>query len=238
MDIRGKVVFITGASEGIGLETARGFARAGARVAVVARSADKLRALADELSGQGAETVAIPADVCDEDQLRGAIRQAVERLGGIDILINNAGQAAAGTVEDMSLDDFRRITELNVYGPIIAMQEAIPVMREHGGGLIINVSSMVSKMRIPALSAYAATKVALNMISDTARVELAEDNIRVISIFPRMTSTRFRENSLGNMELRSRQRTSTSAPVDTPEHVAERILSAAISEPEEQYMTE
>jgi NAD(P)-dependent dehydrogenase (short-subunit alcohol dehydrogenase family) len=91
-------------------------------------------------------------------------------------------------------------------------------------------------MHIPGLSAYAATKVALNMLSDTARVELAPDNIRVISVLPRMTATRFRENSLGSSELRRQQRANPNVPVDSPEYVAEKILCAAIKEPEEQYM--
>ena len=109
-------------------------------------------------------------------------------------------------------------------------------MRAHGGGIIINVSSMVSKMNLYGLAGYACTKSALNTISDTARDELAQDNIRVISIFPRMTATDFQQHSLGNRDLRRRQRSNPNVPVDPPEHVAERILAAAINEPEEQYV--
>lgn len=238
MDIQGKVVLITGASAGIGLATARSFAQAGAKLALVARSGEVLAGLADELRQQGAEAIVIPADLRKPEQVKHAITKAIQHFGHIDILINNAGQAASGTVEKVSLDDFHQIVELNVYAPVIAMQAVIPNMRVHGGGLIINVSSMVSKMRIPALSAYAATKTALNMLSDTARVELAPDNIRVITIFPRMTATDFAKRSLGNQEERQRQRQQTGAPipVDTAEHVAGKILYAAINEPEEQYM--
>ena len=116
------------------------------------------------------------------------------------------------------------------------MQAVIPVMREHGGGLIINVSSMVSKMHIPGLAAYAATKAALNMLSDTARFELAQESIRVITVFPRTTATDFGKHSLrGNPELRRRQREGTPVPVDTAEYVAERIYKAVVEEPVEQY---
>ncbi|MGE5138841.1 MAG: SDR family NAD(P)-dependent oxidoreductase, partial [Rudaea sp.] len=117
------------------------------------------------------------------------------------------------------------------------MQAVIPRMRASGGGLIINISSMTSKMHIPGLSAYASSKAALNLISETARQELAGDNIRVITVYPRTTATDFGKNSLGNPELRQRQRASRpGVVVDTPEHVAERILQAAEKEPAEQYM--
>ena len=159
--------------------------------------------------------------------MRQAVAETVGHHGRVDILISNAGQAASGTVADLNPDDFHQILALNVFGPLIAMQAAIPVMRRDGGGLIINVSSMVSKMRLPGLAAYAATKAALNMLSDTARVELAGEHIRVISIFPRMTATDFVRNSLGDPELRQRQRANPSAPVDIHAAVAAVAAVAA-----------
>ena len=236
MEISGKVVLITGASAGIGLATVRRFAREGARLALVARSAECLEQLAEELRALGGDALAIPADLCDPAQVKRAVAETARHFGRLDILINNAGQAAAGTIANLNPADFRQIIDLNVFAPLIAMQEAIPLMRRQDGGLILNVSSMVSKMRIPGLSAYAATKAALNMLSDTARVELAAEHIRVISIFPRLTATDFGKHSLGNEELRQRQRANIQAPVDSPEHVAERILAAAVNEPDEQYM--
>lgn len=228
---------ITGASAGIGLATARRFAKAGAKLSLVARSTDALEALASELSGQGSEAIAVTADLRDLDQIKRAIETTAKRFGRIDILINNAGQAASGTIAQLEPDHFRQIIELNVMGPLHAMQAVVPIMREHGGGIVINISSMVSKMRIPGLAGYAATKSALNMLSDTARGELEGDNIRVISVFPRLTSTDFQQHSLGNQEQRRQQRAPhPSIPVDPPEHVAEKILFAAEHEPEEQYM--
>lgn len=239
MEISGKVVLITGASMGIGLATAHAFAGAGAKLALVARSGDLLAGLAAELRAQGHEALAVPADLSDPEQITRAIAETVHHFGRIDILINNAGQAAAGAIAELELDSFRRIVELNVYAPLLAMQAAIPVMRTHGGGVIINVSSMVSKMRIPGLGAYAATKAALNLLSDTARGELAAEQIRVISVFPRMTATDFSKHSLGNRamhrEMHGAQRP-TPIPVDSAEHVAGKILAAAIAEPDEQYM--
>jgi NAD(P)-dependent dehydrogenase (short-subunit alcohol dehydrogenase family) len=237
MNVSGTVTIITGASEGVGLATARRFSADGAKVVLAARSAAKLAALAEELRGQGREALAVPTDMCDRAAVNRLVEETARHFGRIDILINNAGQAAAGTAADMREEDFRRIIDLNVFGPLYAMQAAIPVMRRGGGGLIINVSSMVSKMRIPGLGAYAATKVALNMVSETARVELAADKIRVIVVYPRMAATDFGEHSLGDQGLRARQRAATAdVPRDSAEAVAEKILEAARKEPEEQYM--
>ena len=243
MDIPGKVTIITGASAGIGLITARRFAAAGAKLVLVARSADKLAALAEELAGQGHDALALPADMRDAAAVGRMIEQAFEHYGRIDILINNAGQATAGAVAQVNPDDYRQIIELNLFGPLYAIQAAVPKMRQGGGGLIINISSMVTKMHIPGLAAYASTKSALNMLSDTARVELAPANIRVITVYPRLTATDFGKNSLGNQAMRQGQRGhgAPGAPggaptADSPELVADRILDAAQREPQEQFM--
>lgn len=239
MDITGKVTIITGASEGIGLATARCFSEAGAKVVLVSRSKDKLAALVKELAGQGREAVGLPADMRDPSAITGMVDAAFKHFGRIDVLINNAGQAEAGTVAAVDMADFQQIMALNVYGPVHAIQAVVPKMRTGGGGVIINISSMVSKMKIPGLGAYAATKAALNLISDTARVELAPDNIRVITVFPRATATDFGKHSLGDRKLRQEQRGRAAAsayPVDSAEYVAGKILNAARTEQAEQYM--
>jgi short-subunit dehydrogenase len=238
MDIRDKVVIVTGASDGIGLATARRLAAAGAKVVLSARSQEKLEATAQELKAQGYEATAIPADMrrqADVDQL---IAAAHRQYGQIDVLINNAGQAIAGDIASLDLEAFRQVIDLNIFGPVYAMQAVVPLMRQNGGGIIVNVSSMVSKMAIPGLSGYASTKSALNMISQTARGELAPENIRVITVFPRITATSFGKNSLGNREMRQHQRSGPPRDVviDPPEHVAEKILEALQTEPAEQYM--
>lgn len=203
---------------------------------MVARSRNKLNQLAEELRIGGYEALVIPTDMTVRSQVDRMIDETVKKYGGVDILVNNAGQALAGSVADVSEDYFRQIIDLNVFGPLYAMQAVIPVMRKSGGGLILNISSMVSKMNIPGLSTYAATKSALNKLSETAKVELERDNIRVITVYPRMTATDFGKNSLGHRETRQRQRSVANVQIDTPEYVAERILQAVIQEPAEQYM--
>jgi short-subunit dehydrogenase len=238
MELKDKVVFITGASAGIGLATARSLAAAGAKVALAARSTDKLTQLAEELQRDGHAALVVPTDMRNQAEVAQLVETTVQHYGQIDVLINNAGQAVAGTVAEVDVDQFQQVIELNVLGPIYAMQASVPKMREHGGGIIINVSSMVSKMHLPGLGGYAATKAALNMLSDTARGELAPDNIRVITIYPRMTATDFGRNSLGNRPMREQQRGSA-APgiiIDSAEYVAEKILEAIQKEPAEQFM--
>jgi NAD(P)-dependent dehydrogenase (short-subunit alcohol dehydrogenase family) len=242
MDISGKVVIVTGASAGIGLASARLLAAEGAKVVLAARSAEKLGTIEKDLCCSGAETVAIPTDMRDRSQVERLVNDACRRFGGVDILVNNAGQALAGAVADFAIEDYRKIIELNIIGPIYALQAVVPYMRKRGGGLILNISSMVTRMHLPGLAGYASTKSALNMLSETARLELAHDNIRVILVLPRTTATDFGRNSLGDQELRRHQREAAarsgaaSYPIDTPEFVARKILDAIRKEPAEQTM--
>src|SRR5690242_9258669 len=182
MDLQNRVVIITGASMGIGAATAHEFARAGAQVALAARSAEPLAELARQIGSERA--LAIPADVSNRTQVDALVQQTLARFGRIDILVNNAGVGLAGPVATISPSDFERIFAINVLGPLCAMQAVAPHLRKPGGGLIINVSSMVTKLTIPTIGGYRATKMALNAISDNARIELARDNIRVITVYP------------------------------------------------------
>lgn len=239
MDVAGKVAIITGASEGIGRATAKCFAQAGAKVVLVARSRERLESLGEEIRGRGGEALVLPADMRDPDAVSQMVERAFEHYRRIDLLINNAGQSAAGPVAAIDVAHFRQIMELNVYGALYAIQAVVPKMRLGGGGVILNISSMVSKLHLPGLGTYAATKAALNQISATARVELAAENIRVVTVFPRTTATDFGKHAVGDMQLRERQRVraaSSGQTVDSAEDVAKKILEAAQTEPEEIYM--
>jgi short-subunit dehydrogenase len=237
MELQNKVVVITGASSGIGLATARACASTGATVVLAARSAEKLAQVAAELERGGYQALAVPADMTRQPEVERLVAEAVRKFGRIDVLINNAGQAATGTAAEGSPDDYRSVIELNMLGPLYAIQAAVPAMRRNGGGIIVNISSMTSKMAIPGLGLYASTKAALNVLSATARAELAGDNIRVITVYPRMTATDFGKNSIGDSEARGRQRAPRpGVPIDSPEYVAQKILEAVRAEPAEQYM--
>jgi short-subunit dehydrogenase len=222
MEIRDKVVIVTGASAGIGLATSLRLASVGAKLALAARSADKLRVLSDDLNRKGSESIWVPTDMRKREDVHHLVEETIKRFGRVDVLINNTGQGMAGLLENAGIDDYLKLIELNVFGPVYAMQAVIPKMRLNGGGMIVNVSSMVSKMHIPGLGFYASTKTALNILSETAGYELERDNIRVVVVFPRMTATEFARNSLGDQQLRQRQRSAPtgSITVDSADYVA------------------
>jgi len=227
------VIIVTGASNGIGLAAARLLSRQGAKLAPVARSADKLNEIAKDLP----ESFPFKADMTKESDVRQMVRSVQEHFGRIDVLINNAGQGLHGPMDSTDLQQYRSIMELNLFGPVAAMQAVIPIMRNQGGGLILNVSSGVSKMYLPHLGAYASTKYALNAVSLTSRQELAADNIRVGIILPGLTATDFGKNALGSRpdgSLRPQAARGPSAPpmpqVETADEVAQKILEALTSE--------
>lgn len=241
MDVKDKVVIITGASAGIGLCTARLFAKHSAKLVLAARSVDKLTQLVAELQGEDREAIALKTDMRQKTDVYQMVEQTYQKFGRIDVLINNAGQAVGGFVADLDPAAYQEVIDLNLLGPLHAMQAVVPKMRQHGGGIIVNISSMVSKMAIPNIGGYASTKYALNGLSATARAELASDNIRVLLVFPGRTTTDFGKNAIGNryggIPTPGQSPSPTQAPQpDTPEHVAEKILEAVQNEPAEQYM--
>ncbi|MDE2018959.1 MAG: SDR family NAD(P)-dependent oxidoreductase [Patescibacteria group bacterium] len=233
MQIKGKVIVITGASQGIGLATAKLLAAKGAKTVLAARSADTLKKLVDELP----DALAVPADLRKPDDIRKMIDAAMGQYGRIDILINNAGQGLYGPIESVDIERYRDILELNVVSVLRAMQLAIPIMRRQGGGMILNVSSRVSKNYFPNLGAYASTKYALNAISLTAREELKKDHIIVSVIHPKMTSTNFGKNAVRTGEFAHfRPGDRPNIPVDAPEQVAEKITGLIETEAAEAEM--
>jgi short-subunit dehydrogenase len=130
----------------------------------------------------------------------------------------------------MDLEDYKKIMELNVYGPLLAMQEVIPIMKRQGGGMIVNVSSGVTKMYLPQMSAYSSSKYALNALSFIARQELAADNIVVSVVMPKMTSTNFFRNLIGVRPEWAGNQDVSSYQVDSPEKVAGKIAELIESE--------
>ncbi|HUO56426.1 MAG TPA: SDR family NAD(P)-dependent oxidoreductase [Candidatus Paceibacterota bacterium] len=225
MEIRGKVAIVTGASSGIGLALAKRLAEGGATVVLAARSVEKLQKIQKELP----RSLAVPVDLSNFTDIRYLVERTKEYFGRIDILINNAGQGMRASVEEIDLHDYRAIMELNVFAPLQLMQEVIPIMRAQGGGMILNVSSMVSKNFYPRLAAYASTKYALNALSLTAHEELKDDRIVVSVFYPKMTATEFGMNALGEKysSAAGRQGMTVDTPEDVAAHIVEQIESEA-----------
>ena len=235
MDIKGKVAVVTGASYGIGLETAKLLAKYGAALALVARSKDKLEQLSKELPG----SVAFPADMSDEKAVRDMIGKVNARFGGIDILINNAGRGYDCPVEFTDIKEYRKLFDLNVVGPLVAMQSVIPIMRKRGGGAIVNISSGTALMYLPEMGAYSSTKRALNGITLTAREELSKDKIAVSVVYPYITLTDFEKNTLkgrNTEELPVEEITNGRQPADSAQYVAGQILEVIQSGKPEQFV--
>ena len=233
MDVKDKVILITGASEGIGKAAAELLASRGALVAVAARSIDKLNALVATFENG----LAIEVDMTQPESIMKMIDAVIEHYGRIDVLINNAGRALRSPIVDIKIPDFAAIMQLNVYGPLLAMQAVIPQMQKQGGGSIVNISSNVSKMSIPMIGAYAATKYALNGITLTARGELADQHIVVSLMHPGQTATNFGANAMKYESGGASRPVGSGADMDTAEDVAKKILEAVVNGPAEQYMS-
>jgi len=220
MNIENKIAIVTGASSGIGLALSRLLSEKGAKVALVARSKEKLEALSKEIP----HSLAVPADMTVRTDVVRAVKGTVEHFGGVDILINNAGRGYDAPVETMDIEEFRRTLGLNVIGPVTAMQLVIPIMRIRGGGTIMNVSSGTALMHLPNMSPYSSSKRALAGISLTAREELKRDNIVVSVVYPFITDTDFEKNTVKDIIDDESPQDSEKFTPDTPEYIAQRIV--------------
>lgn len=228
MKIEDNVFVVTGASSGIGLATARLLTANGAKVALLARSADLLEDLARELPN----SLAITVDVTDFPALRKAIADTHAHFGRVDGLINNAGRSYAASIEEIDPGVFDEIFHLNVLAPIVAMQAVIPIMRAQREGCIVNINSGTAFMAVPQYSVYSSSKRALAGFGLTAREELAKDGIVVGQVYPFITDTNFGKNRM--TAPGSGGPASDYSKGDTPEFVAEIILQA-IREGESEY---
>lgn len=216
MKIAEAVVVITGASSGIGEATARLAHSRGARLVLAARRGDRLRAVADELPG----AIAVTADVTESAQVDRVVQAALDAFGRIDVLVNNAGQGLHVPVEKVVLDDIRAVLELNVLAPLALMQAVVPIMRNQGGGAVVNVSSGTTRRTVTGVGPYAATKAALNTLSEVARAELADDGIVVSLVVPSITDTGFHD------VLRAGFFDPAARPMCTPDQVARAVIEA------------
>ena len=180
----GRAAIVTGASRGIGRSIALGLAGAGARVALAARTPAALESVAGEIGRQGGEAAAIPADVADEDDVRGLVASTVERFGRLDIVVNNAGMGVFGPLEESTTGQWQEIMAVNARGPYLVCREAIPYLRRQEISHIVNVGSVVSVKGYPNQAAYGASKHALHGMSKALAKEVQADNIRVHAVCP------------------------------------------------------
>jgi NAD(P)-dependent dehydrogenase (short-subunit alcohol dehydrogenase family) len=189
-----KVVIVTGASSGIGLETALAFARAGARVVLAARTQAKLQEVVDAHPDLRERLRVVPADVTKDEDVRRLVATTIAHFGCLDILVNNAGIGMRAPVAESPLDDAHSLMEVNFYGPFRCIQAVLPHMRLKGAGQIVNVGSILSVVVAARNGVYCASKFALLAMSDALRMELHGTGIEVISVLPAYTDTPFFDN--------------------------------------------
>jgi short-subunit dehydrogenase len=215
-------ILITGASQGIGRALALLAARRGARVLAAARSRHLLNELADQVHTSGGVVEVVRADITNLADRKRLVEAAVDRWGGIDVLINNAGVGATGHFADAGPERLRQILEVNFFGVTEMTRAFLPLLRKANQPAIVNISSIAGKRGIPARSEYSASKAAVQGFSEALRAELAKDGIDVLIVCPGLTRTNFSQNML---ERKARQ------PVDhlrgmSAEQVATATLQA------------
>lgn len=189
--LAGQVVIITGASSGIGEETARRLVRGGAKVVIAARRSERLEALARELDPSGANVLAVAGDITSDADRRRLVDATLAKFGRIDGLVNNAGYGMRGPVEMVPVDLIRHNFETNVFSLIALTQLVLPSMRERGTGCIVNIGSVAGRIARPMSSIYDSTKHALEAITDGLRGELKPFGVRVTLIRPGFILTEF-----------------------------------------------
>jgi short-subunit dehydrogenase len=190
MTIDGKVVLITGASQGIGAACAREFRNRGARLSLTARSEDKLKEIA------GADAVVTAGDLTNTAVRSLVVERTIERFGAIDILINNAGIGLYAPAWKAPFDEAHAMFELNFFAPLAMTQLVGPHMRERRSGMIVNIGSIAGKVTLPWFTLYSATKFALGALTEGLRMELAGDGIRTMVVCPGYVKTDFQSHAL------------------------------------------
>ena len=232
MDLRDRVVLITGGSRGLGLVLARHLVGEGARVAICARDEDELNRARDELRMMGGDVMAIQCDVTVQAQVDEMVRGVVGHFGRIDVLVNNAGVIQVAPMEEMTLLDYEEAMQTHFFGPLYTTLAVLPAMRGRGEGRIVNVTSIGGKVPAPHLLPYTASKFALVGFSEGLHAELVKDNIFVTTVAPGL----FRSGSPRNATFKGRHHeeyawfaAADAAPVVSMDvnRLARRIIDAA-----------
>src|SRR5437667_5814180 len=224
----GKVVAITGASSGIGEATALLLAGRGAKVVLGARGANRLAALAARIADAGGEAVYAPTDVKRRDDVAGLVGLACERYGKLDVLVNNAGVMPISPFDDLRVEDWDEMIDINIKGVLYGIAAALPVFRKQGFGHFVNTATTAGHKTVPNQSVYSDTKFAVSAISEGLRQE-AGDKLRVTIISPGFVRTNFAD-SVNNLEVRAQIAASMDTFAIPPDAIA-RAIAFAIEQP-------
>jgi NAD(P)-dependent dehydrogenase (short-subunit alcohol dehydrogenase family) len=190
VEVTGKVAIVTGGTKGIGRAIAEALLRGGASVSISARNEAEIEETVSELGRVGSITGAV-CDVRDYEEVKALMAHTLTEFGGLDVLVNNAGIGMFGLIEEMPPEDFRAVLETNLFGVYYCCHEAIPLMKQRGGGYILNISSLAGANPHPKMAAYNASKFALNGFSEALMQEVRHDGIKVSYIMPGSVNTEF-----------------------------------------------
>jgi len=226
------VVIVTGASSGIGRETALLFAKQRCHVVLAARRKDRLDELAAEARGAGGDSLVVQTDVSDEEQVKSLIHQTVARFGRVDILVNNAGFGLFAKIEDTTVEELQTIFATNFLGTFHAIKAILPIMQRQNQGHIINISSVAGKRAFPLSGAYCATKFAMNGLTESLRTELRESRIDVSLVLPVGTATDF----FAAAKNKSNRPSVPLGIVQSAQQVAHAIMRCAVAPRPEVYV--
>ena len=225
--LKDKVTLVTGASSGIGKFAAHEFAARGAKVALVARRADVLAEVKNELGQYGQSILSVPADVTKEDDLQNLYRMVVQTFGGIDVLVNNAGISMGGAFQEHDPVMIRKMIDVNVYAPMRLTQLVLPLMLERRRGHIVNVGSVAGLALSSGQAAYAPTRSAIIAFSHCLRRELAGSGVRVSVVLPGWTQTPMLER-MSRDEMRAAKALTSFTTLDDPIVPARAIVDAVL----------
>jgi NADP-dependent 3-hydroxy acid dehydrogenase YdfG len=222
--IKDKVVVVTGASSGIGEATALLLSGRGAKLVLGARRSDRLQALASRIASAGGEAVYAPTDVTRRADLSNLVKIACERYGKLDVLINNAGIAPISLLDDLRVEDWEEMIDVNIKGVLYGIAAALPIFRRQGFGHFVNTASTAGLITTPTMAVYSATKFAVRAISEGLRQE-AGDKLRVTIITPGFVKTNL-AGSMKNPEVKARIASAMDKMAIPPDAIASAIAFA------------
>ena len=228
--IKGKVVAVTGASSGIGEATALLLAGRGAKLVLGARRSDLLEALVDRIAGAGGEAIQARTDVTRREDLMNLVKVACARFGKLDVLINNAGIGPISPLDDLRVEDWEQMIDVNFKGVLYGIAAALPVFRQQGFGHFVNIISTAGLKVVPLQAVYGATKNAVRTLTEGLRQE-AGDKLRVTGISPGFIHTAFAE-SMTNPDAKAQILSARDKMAISPDAIA-RAIAFAIEQPPE-----
>jgi NADP-dependent 3-hydroxy acid dehydrogenase YdfG len=223
-NIAGKVVVLMGASSGIGEATALLLGARGAQLVLGARGLERLAALAARIVDAGGEVAFASTDVCKRAEVDALVALAVARFGRVDVIVNNAGIGPISPLDELRVDDWDAMIDINIKGVLYGIAATLPLFRAQGCGHVINIASTAAYRVVPSMAVYAGTKVAVRAISEGLRVE-AGDKLRVTVVSPGMTRTNFAD-SMSNPEVKAQIVASMDKLAMAPDAIARAIVFA------------